>query len=94
MADAIVETLIVDLLEWVAGRERSYKEAIRAIFMDGRKQPADSDSAWYGIRSGAGTAKRWWWTRSGSTTNSGAIFAAIRIPNTLSSQLAFARRKR
>jgi hypothetical protein len=30
MADAVVESLILDLLEWVAARERSYAEVMDA----------------------------------------------------------------
>jgi len=30
MADAVVESLILDLLEWVAERERSYEEVMDA----------------------------------------------------------------
>jgi hypothetical protein len=30
MADAVVEALIMDLLEWVANRERSYDEVMEA----------------------------------------------------------------
>jgi D-3-phosphoglycerate dehydrogenase len=44
MADAIVEALIVDLLEWVAGRERSYEEVMDAWRTSCPKLPVWEDA--------------------------------------------------
>jgi DNA-binding PadR family transcriptional regulator len=44
MADAIVEALIVDLLEWVANRDRSYEEVMEAWRTSCPKLPVWEDA--------------------------------------------------
>jgi hypothetical protein len=44
MADATVEALIVDLLEWVASRERSYEEVMDAWRTSCPKLPVWEDA--------------------------------------------------
>jgi D-3-phosphoglycerate dehydrogenase len=44
MADAVVEALIVDLLEWVATRERSYEEVMDAWRTSCPKLPVWEDA--------------------------------------------------
>jgi hypothetical protein len=44
MADAIVEALIIDLLEWVAKRERSYEEVMDAWRTSCPKLPVWEDA--------------------------------------------------
>ena len=44
MADAVVEALILDLLEWLAGRERSYEEVMDAWRTSCPKLPVWEDA--------------------------------------------------
>jgi hypothetical protein len=44
MTDAVVEALIVDLLEWVATRERSYEEVMDAWRTSCPKLPVWEDA--------------------------------------------------
>ena len=53
----------------------------RQIFMDGREHPRIRGRPGTGTRSDGGKGKRWSSTRSASTTSSGSIAAAPRIPS-------------
>jgi len=52
MADAILEALIVDRLEWVATRDRSYEEVMDAWLTSCPKLPVweDANDRWSGSR--------------------------------------------
>jgi D-3-phosphoglycerate dehydrogenase len=59
MSDAVVESLILDLLEWLAGGERSYDEAMEAWRTSCPKLPVWEDANDRGLVTQAERNGRW-----------------------------------